>query len=126
MYFWDMGFSENLKRLRKATGLTQPELAKKLHCTQKAISDYETAKTFPPTEKLPVIAKFFGTTVDELMGTEEIDITSVTEDLAQKQKHGNARSVKLLELFEQLTPEEQRMTLKQVKALVDSRKRQDS
>ncbi len=112
---------ENLKRLRKARGLTQPQLAKSLGLTQKIVSDYETAKAVPPTERLPGIARFFGVSVDELLGMEEIK-TDVEPINGKKSRHGNTRAANLLDLFDQLSPEEQRTTLKQIRGIIADKK----
>ena len=121
MYFCFMAtIGDNIRRLRKSKGLTQVQLAEKLGTIQKVITDYETGKTKPPSERLPVLAKFFGVTIDELIGTEDIKPVS-GNDNGNSHRHGNSRFAKLEDLFEKLSPEEQRMTLKQIKALVESR-----
>ena len=105
---------QNIKRLRNKMKLTQPQLAEKLGVTTKVISDYELSKANPPPHLLPEIAKFFGVTLDELFGINEIQFDLIPEVGNQ---HGNNRSVQLLKFFGKLTPEEQRVTLKQIKAL---------
>ena len=125
IYFFNMTLiGENIKRLRKKAKLTQPELAEKLGVTPKVISDYETAKANPPTDRLPVIANFFNISVDELIGTKQIDYKAIPEN-GKGHRHGNSRPAKLLELFDQLSPEEQRTTLKQVRGIIaDKQNRQ--
>lgn len=54
--------AKNLKRLRKQTGLTQEELAEKLHVTRQAVSSWETAKTQPDIETLTALAGPWGRT----------------------------------------------------------------
>ena len=118
MYFLNMTLiGEKIKRLRKKAKLTQPELAEKLGVTPKVISDYETDKANPPTDRLPVIANYFNISVDELIGTKQIDYEAIPEN-GNGHRHGNSRSVKLLELFDQLSPEEQRTILKQIRGLI--------
>ena len=106
---------EAIRRLRKSRGLTQVQLAEHLGTIQKVITDYETGKTRPPSERLPVIAKFFGVTVDELIGAEAIKTPPTPTN---GRRHGNSRSAKLLELFDQLSAEEQRTTLKQIRGII--------
>ena len=123
MYFCFMAtIGDNIRRLRKSKGLTQVQLAEKLGTIQKVITDYETGKTKPPSERLPVFAKFFDVTIDELVGTEAIKSPS-ENDNGNYHRHGNSRFAKLEALFDKLSPEEQRMTLKQIKALVESKER---
>jgi hypothetical protein len=74
----------------------------------------------PPSNRLPLIAKFFGITLDELMGSKEIMLPINGNE---KQKHGNSREVKLLSLFKKLSEEEQRTTLKQIQGLIDLKSR---
>lgn len=76
---------ENIKKLRKASGHTQKELAEKLGYTLKSISAYETGINEPDMETLSKIADIYGITVDDLltdmgeMGLSIKDI-SITED----------------------------------------------
>jgi transcriptional regulator with XRE-family HTH domain len=113
---------ENIKKLRKAMGLTQPQLAEKLKLTQKIVSDYETAKAIPPTERLPVIANFFNVTLDELVGMKELNLDAVPKN-DTKSRHGNSRFAQLEEIFDQLSPEEQRTTLKQIRGIIADKQR---
>ena len=42
-----MSFSENLKKLREAKGMTQKDLATKLGVSSRIVSYYETGKSIP-------------------------------------------------------------------------------
>lgn len=57
----------NVRRLRKAIGLTQPALAKKAKCSQTTISDIERGRN-TTSKELPAIAKALGVTVENLLG----------------------------------------------------------
>lgn len=59
--------AKNLKRLRKQTGLTQEELAERLHVTRQAVSNWETARTQPDVETLTALAEALGTDVNGLI-----------------------------------------------------------
>lgn len=123
MYFSIMtNIAENLKLLRKAKGLTQPQLAEELDLTQKQVSDYELAKSTPSLDMLPKIAKYFDTTVDSLLGTKEI-AADFTPKNGKKSRHGNSRFAQLEDLFDQLSPEEQRTTLKQIRGIIADKQR---
>lgn len=111
-----MSIGENIKKLRKNIGLSQVQLAEKLDTTQKVITDYETGRSKPPRKRLPKIANFFGITIEDLIGEENLE---QKQSRHQKQQHGNKRSVKVLKLFEKLANEEQRVILKQIKALAE-------
>lgn len=64
----NLEFSKNLKKLRRNKDLTQEDLAEKLSLSTQSISRYETGTAYPDIEMLPVIAGFFGVTVDNLLG----------------------------------------------------------
>ncbi|MBQ9746007.1 MAG: helix-turn-helix transcriptional regulator [Clostridia bacterium] len=58
--------------LRKASGLTQRELADKLGVSDKAVSRWERDETAPDLYLIPVIAEIFGVTSDELLRGERV------------------------------------------------------
>ncbi len=66
-------FGENLKKLRKSKDLTQEALADFLGMSFQAISKWERGETYPDITTLPLIASFFGVTVDSLLGTDMIE-----------------------------------------------------
>lgn len=63
-----MTINERIKWYRKELGLSQQYIAKKLHLSQGAISQWESGITKPPAEQLPALADLFGISVDELLG----------------------------------------------------------
>lgn len=118
IYFLNMSFGTKIRELRKARGLSQGELAEKLGTSQKVISDYERERTSPPKNRLPAIAKFFGLSIDALLDIDE----DAPQSVRKKTLHGNKRTVKAMELFDQLDPIEQRVILRQMKALIEGKK----
>ncbi len=58
---------DNIRLLRKAKGVTQEELAEAVHISFQAVSKWENGGA-PDIEMLPVLASFFGVSIDELMG----------------------------------------------------------
>lgn len=64
----NLNFGANLKTLRRGRDMTQEELAEALGLSAQAISRYETNAAYPDIEMLPVIAGFFGVTVDSVLG----------------------------------------------------------
>lgn len=59
---------ERMRELREENGLTQTELAKYLEVTQKTYSRYENDERSIPLEKLILLADFYRTTLDYLVG----------------------------------------------------------
>jgi len=120
MYFYDMSFGTKIRELRKEQGLSQSELAQRLGTSQKVISDYERERTSPPKDRLPDIAKFFGLSIDTLLDIDEESLFGKNG----KTLHGNKRTAKAMELFDQLDPIEQRIILRQMKGLIEGKKHQ--
>ena len=70
-----MEFSEQIKKLRRDQGLTQEELAGKIHVTRQAASNSENEKNLTDLETLIVISRTFQLSLDQLIlgGTEMTD-----------------------------------------------------
>lgn len=62
-----MMIGKNIKRLRITTGMTQEQLAERLHISGQAVSKWENETTLPDITQLPNLADCFGVTIDELM-----------------------------------------------------------
>ena len=61
---------ENLRLKRKERGLSQEELASRLHVVRQTISKWEKGMSVPDSEQLIKIAVILETTVSELLGTQ--------------------------------------------------------
>ena len=59
--------ADNIVFYRKEMGLTQLELAEKLNYSDKAVSKWERAESFPDIATLSALSKLFGVTVDQLI-----------------------------------------------------------
>lgn len=70
--------AQNLRKLRRDQNLTQEELAGFLGISYQAISKWERDEGYPDITMLPVLANYFGITVDALIGN---DITSREEQI---------------------------------------------
>ena len=53
-----MNAKDILLDLREKAGLSQDELAEKMHVTRQAVSRWETGKTVPNTETLKLLSNF--------------------------------------------------------------------
>lgn len=62
---------ENLKKARKAKGLTAEQLAKKLNYSKSTINGYEQGNREPDIETLMKISKLLDCSVDYLIGNEQ-------------------------------------------------------
>lgn len=72
---------ERLLDLRKDANMTQDDLAAVLNINKHSISSYEREKSEPPDEIKIAIAKYFGVSVDYLLG--------ITNNPQPYEKHNN-------------------------------------
>ncbi len=79
-------FGTFVATLRKERGMTQKELANRLHTSDKAVSKWETGTSVPDVSLLVPLAEVLGVTVTELLRgehvTQDLPLTE-TEDLVQ-------------------------------------------
>jgi len=61
-----MSIGTRIKTLRLKKGLSQTEIADVFHVSAQAISKWESETSLPDISQLPVIASYFGITIDEL------------------------------------------------------------
>lgn len=87
-----MTLSENLKRFRKARGLTQPQVWGAAGIAKSSYTSYESGSQMPSADKVVELAKVLGVSTDELL-LEESEMT-VSEDLRP-----------ILKRFDSLPPE---------------------
>ena len=84
-------FSENFKSMRKQRGLTQEQIAETLGVSCQAVSKWETNSSYPDISLLPIIADYFGVSVDYLIG----------HDTSKQIEEINTACVQVGELFDQ-------------------------
>lgn len=66
-----MELSERIKQYRRERGYSQEQVARKLHITQGAVSQWELGLTAPNAQQVGALADLLGTTADELLGREK-------------------------------------------------------
>lgn len=78
--------NDNIKVLRKNKGLTQEELAARLHVVRQTVSKWEKGLSVPDAQMLQKLAEELDTTVAQLLGAQELteqDSDQVAEQLAR-------------------------------------------
>lgn len=91
----------NIRKLRKARGLNQTELARICNISQGSLSGYETGSYEPDITTLKRLADFFHVSVDDVVGYK---YPSIPEQV-------NAQDDELWELREQLRRDPERQVL---------------
>ena len=66
-----LSIGEKIKNLRRERDLTQEDLAEVLCVSSQSVSRWEIGSCYPDIELLPVLAEYFGITVDRLLGIDE-------------------------------------------------------
>jgi transcriptional regulator with XRE-family HTH domain len=87
-----------LNALRKASGLTQKQLAEKLNVSDKAVSRWERDECAPDLSLIPVLAEIYGVTSDEILRGQRTDPEKLYQGSdrikAEKQRNRILRSAK--------------------------------
>ncbi|MDE6728570.1 MAG: helix-turn-helix domain-containing protein [Oscillospiraceae bacterium] len=66
-----MAYYKRIRELREDSDLKQRELAEILCCSQRVYSNYERGDLDIPTEVLIKLARYYGTSVDYILGLTE-------------------------------------------------------
>lgn len=74
---------KRLKDLREDRDLRQIDVSNATGIDQKTLSNYETGKTNPDSEALIKLSRFFGVSVDYLIGTSDLSISSHSDIIRQ-------------------------------------------
>lgn len=67
-----MLLGEKLKKLRKARGLSQEQLADQLNVSRQAISKWELGESTPDTDNLVALSDYYGVSFDYLLRDQEV------------------------------------------------------
>lgn len=59
---------KQIRTLRECAGISQEQLALRLHTDRSTIAKWETGAAMPSAAKLPLLASVLGCTIDELFG----------------------------------------------------------
>lgn len=72
---------EMISKLRKEQGMTQSDLAEKMHVTDKAVSKWERNISCPDVNSIPKLAEVLDTTVEELLKAESKKPSKKVDDI---------------------------------------------
>lgn len=115
-------FSENLKRLRKERELTQEALADFIGVSYQAVSKWERGENLPDITLLPVIAQFFGTSIDGLLGVDlnerEKEILAVIDKFDNGKYKGTDGALSFMSEARQKFPSDFRILVRYLHALI--------
>jgi transcriptional regulator with XRE-family HTH domain len=87
--------SENLKHLRKRTGLTQEQMAEKVGIKRSLLGAYEEGRADPRISNLLKFAEIFGLPVDNIIST---DLTNVNQEALKKVPEKPAENLRVLSI----------------------------
>ena len=103
---------ERIFSLLKVKEIEQKEFAQLLGTTDKTVSAWKTGRSQSYTKYLPKISEVLGTTVEYLLTGEKTEPTVGDDGLSDGEQA-------LLNLFRQLTPEQQDMVIRMIQAAAD-------
>ena len=66
-----LNIGKRIKELRRSKDITQEEFAEHLGVSYQSVSRWENSVCYPDMELLPIMADFFGVTVDSLIGVDD-------------------------------------------------------
>jgi len=71
--------NENIRKLRKSKGLTQEDLASRLHVVRQTVSKWEKGLSVPDADTLQTLAETLDCEVSQLLGADIPDATNVND-----------------------------------------------
>ena len=128
-----MNYGKSLKQHRELAGLNQPELAKSLETSQQNISRWENGQVIPGIDFCIKLAKFYGITLDELVGLSDTPHEEKTAPLPKKLNNHQISFVKeysdviddenyinMSKLYKNITPTLRALTLGYIVGLLQN------
>ena len=82
-----LNIGKSIKNLRKSKGVTQEQLSEILGVSCQSVSRWENEFCYPDIELIPIIASYFGVTVDELMCIHNISDKHKIEKILTEHKN---------------------------------------
>lgn len=91
---------KRIRELRHRDGRTQEDLAEAIGMTSQAVSRWEANGGYPDMEMIPAIANYFGVSIDELFGYENVrskKVSALAEKINEMNKQNNGVDVNINE-----------------------------
>jgi len=82
-----LNLGNHIRTNRRRMNLTQEQLAEKFGTSAQAVSRWENGTTYPDLEMLPMIASFFGVSIDTLLGCTEEEKKARCDELTNELKN---------------------------------------
>ena len=76
----NMSVGPRIREHREKAGLTQAQLAETVFATRQTVGNWERGVTLPDIHSLQLLADVFGTTVDELLGGDAVELARAAAD----------------------------------------------
>lgn len=111
----NMKFSEKVKALRKANGLSQNELAEKIHIHSTHLSKMENGHLSPSIDIVQRLMKVFSVSADQLLNEDE----DTTVDIQDKELNEQ------LALINQLDEDEKNALIKIINSMLTKKRMKD-
>ena len=70
---------ENLRRMRERRGITQEELAERVHVVRQTVSKWEKGLSVPDADLLMAVAETLQVSVSDLIGVDAVQAKSIEE-----------------------------------------------
>ena len=102
-------FSQNLVRIRKEKGFSQKELSERAKISHRMLVHYEKHVTYPPIDKIDILADALGVSISELLGaskdnkndsgTYDVRIRKSFNKILQLNKHDRSKIFQLVNIL---------------------------
>ncbi len=119
-------FGERLRNLRKERGLTQQAVADQLQVDRTTYTKYEIGRVSPDPQGLSKLADLFAVTADTLLGRESNYARLPVMDMPIGSVHLTQQERLLVQMFRQLSSEEQNNLVEKAQLSFHVRKKKGS
>lgn len=79
-----MNIGRNINLLRRERGMTQAQLAEKLGVSEQAVSKWENELCAPDVSLFPILADFFGVSIDRLFGYSRSGMEAAVQEILKR------------------------------------------